>query len=308
MAPGQLYYHNMPRRLLIIIILLPGLSAMAGAAAPAYVLQLPPSVSTILVAETDTATLHRFSADQNGVVADETRRMSIGEHGVAKQRTGDRRTPLGIYFVVEELDTSSLHEKYGPVAFPLDYPNVWDSINNRTGYGIWIHGVTPGDGARPERDTDGCIALPNDQLLSLKPYLSPAQTPVIVTRQMQSIGAKEVEATRQLLLDALDRWANAYRSGDWNRFLSLYANEFVYRGMSRDEWFTYRLHTVGSRRIEEFTVADVLLLADPEETNLYLSRFRQRVTENGRTVATTKRLYWRKTAAGGLQIVAEDNG
>jgi murein L,D-transpeptidase YafK len=234
--------------------------------------------------------------------------MSIGQNGVAKRRSGDRRTPLGIYFVVEELDTSNLHEKYGPAAFPLDYPNAWDAQNARTGYGIWIHGVTPDGGERPVRDTDGCIALPNEQLLSLKPYLDPLQTPVIVTRTMRMVSEREMDIVRGQLLEALDTWTGSYRVGDWNRYLSMYADEFVYRGMSRDEWFRYRLQTSGSRPIEDFAVDDVLLLADPEEEGLYLSRFRQQVTEAGHTVTTTKRLYWRESAGGGFQIVAEDNG
>lgn len=305
---GQLYYRNMLYRLFIVLLLLPGLTAKAEALTPAYVLKLPASVRTVLVAETATATLHRYRAAEGSLQAGDTRRMSIGQNGVAKQRTGDRRTPLGIYFVVEELDTSNLHEKYGPAAFPLDYPNAWDTLNDRSGYGIWIHGVTPGGGVRPERDTDGCIALPNDQLLSLRPYLAPMETPVIVTRQLRMVSEREAEITREQLLEALDAWVVSYRNGDWGRYLSLYTDEFVYRGMTRDEWIAYRLQTTGERSIEDFSVADVLLLADPEEEGLYLSRFRQQVTEAGLTVATTKRLYWRKAADGGFRIVAEDNG
>lgn len=88
----------------------------------------------------------------------------------------------------------------------------------------------------------------------------------------------------------------------------MYADDFVYRDMNRDEWMAYRLNTAGTRAIEDFAVDEVLLLADPEEDDLYLSRFRQTITESGRTLATTKRLYWRKSSAGRLQIVAEDNG
>ena len=305
---GQLYYRRMRCRCLIVLLLLQGLPLSGIAAVPAYVLQLPDAVRTILVAETSTATLHRYSADQGQLKAVEKRRMSIGQNGVAKQRTGDQRTPLGIYFVVEELDTSNLHEKYGPVAFPLDYPNAWDAFMERSGHGIWIHGVTPGAGARPERDTDGCIALPNEHLLSLKPYLTPLQTPVIVTREMHTADAAETSASRDELLAALADWTDSFRRGDWYRYFNLYASDFVYRGMSRPEWLAYRLLSSGSRRIEDFTVEDVLLLADPEENGLYLSRFRQQVTEAGRTVATTKRLYWRKSVSGDFRIVAEDNG
>jgi len=305
---GQLYYRGMLRRLLIVCLFLPWPVDGAEAVAPAYVLQLPESIRTVLIAETAAATLHRYTVDDGNLVIGDTQRMSTGQNGVGKVRSGDRRTPLGIYFVVEELDTSNLHEKYGPVAFPLDYPNAWDDARNRSGYGIWIHGVTPGGGTRPERDTDGCIALPNEELLSLKPYLEPLQVPVIVTRELQTVSVQQINETRQLLLTALEDWVDSFRSGDWHRYFSMYAEDFAYRDLDRDEWIAYRLKTAGTRIIEDYSVDDVVLLADPEEDNLYLSRFRQTITESGRILATTKRLYWRKSAAGELQIVAEDNG
>jgi murein L,D-transpeptidase YafK len=312
MRAGQLYYPDMIRRLLLGLFLLPQLLNAAvdepSVRLPGYVLQLPDSVKSVLIAETETATLHRYSVDMHGLLLREDRPMSIGQQGVGKQRTGDQRTPLGIYFVMEELDTSKLHEKYGPVAFPLDYPNAWDEANQKTGYGIWIHGVAPGSGPRPERDTDGCIALPNDELLSLEPHLTPLQTPVIVTRGIQTFSDEDAVAIRSELLAALALWTSSYRDGDWHRFLSLYTQDFVYRGMNREEWSAYRIQTLGSRRIDDFTVDDVLLIADPEDEGLYLSRFRQLVNEDGRKVATTKRLYWRKLPDGNLKIVAEDNG
>lgn len=294
--------------LLIAIAVLLCVPAKADEGSLAYVLQFPASVGTVLVAETSTATLHRYSARGDRLQVDDAQPMSIGQNGVAKQRSGDRRTPLGVYFVVEELDTKNLHEKYGPVAFPLDYPNAWDTRSQRSGHGIWIHGVTPGSGPRPTYDTDGCIALPNDRLLSLGPHLKPMQTPVIVTRKIETRPDAEITATRDSLLAALEQWTNSYRDGDWHQYLSLYSKEFAYRGMNYEEWTAYRMLTTASRSIEDFSISDILLLADPEEPGLYLSRFRQQITESGRTIATSKRLYWRVTPAGDYRIVAEDNG
>jgi hypothetical protein len=138
--------------------------------------------------------------------------------------------------------------------------------------------------------------------------LTPLQTPVIVARKIRWISTQEIEVTRDQLLAALKLWASSYRDGDWNRFLSLYSQDFAYRGMNREEWSAYRVQTVGARPIDDFTLDDVLLIADPEEDGLYLSRFRQRIKESGRTIATTKRLYWKKSPQGEFMIVAEDNG
>ncbi|MDH3410400.1 MAG: L,D-transpeptidase family protein [Gammaproteobacteria bacterium] len=294
-------------RLLLIVALLapPSLVAVEAEQRPAYLLQIPASVGTLLVAETDTSTLHRFdSRSKNSLQS----YMSIGQNGVGKQRPWDRRTPLGIYFVTERLDTQGLHERYGLAAFPLDYPNIWDRKNRRSGDGIWIHGVTPNGGRRPPLDTDGCIALPNDELLAIEDQLVPLVTPVIITRKIRWASPEQVAATRAELGSALETWANSFRAGNLHRYLSLYANDFRYRGMSRQDWAAYRLQTFNNAPVKEFELREVLLLADPEVNDLYLSRFRQRIVDDERTIVTIKRLYWRRSADGDLRIVAEDNG
>lgn len=299
----------MIRPLTLAVLLLPGvLAAQPGDGLPAYLLQVPETVAAIFVAETNTATLYRFEVGTTGPEYSDERYMSIGQNGVGKTRAWDRRTPLGIYFVNEQLDTSGLDEKYGPMAFPLDYPNVWDRSNERSGDGIWIHGASPHGGRRPPLDTDGCIALSNEELLALKDQLMPLVTPVIIARQISWLSSEQIAATRAELAAVLDLWAESRRSGDLHQYLSLYADEFEYRGMDRGEWAGYRLQTVSTTPIREFELQDVLLLADPEDSGLYLSRFRQIIVDGERTIVTTKRLYWRRTGDGALKIVAEDNG
>ncbi len=291
----------------IMLLMLPGLLA-AREQLPAYLLQLPAALETILVAEADTSTLHRFTVAAGRIEQHDERYMSIGENGVDKKRPWDRPTPLGIYFVTEQLDTSKLHERYGPVAFPLDYPNIRDRQKRRGGDGIWIHGVTSKGGRRPPRDTDGCIALPNDELLALQEQLLPTITPVIITRQIRWQGPDEIATTRDALSAALESWAASHRDGDLHRYLSLYAEDFVYRGMTRKDWSAFRLQSFSNAPVSQLELQDVLMLADPEEAGLYLTRFKQRIVTNDRTVTTTKRLYWRANTKGELRIVAEDNG
>ena len=299
----------MLRLLVLTALIVPGLAgSQQGELVPAYLLQLPASASVILIAETNTSTLHRLVVSRQGMTLDKKSYMSVGQNGVGKQRAWDRRTPLGIYFINEQLDTSKLHDRYGPTAFPLDYPNAWDRLLGRSGDGIWIHGVAPGSERRPALDTDGCIALPNDELLSVAGLLTPLVTPVIITRDLKWVNPQEVSSIRERLQAALDEWADSYLSGDLYRYLGLYSDEFQYRGMNKDEWSAYRLQTIGAREIRDFSLDDVLLLADPEEDGLYLSRFRQTIAYATHTVVTVKRLYWRESADGKLRIVAEDNG
>jgi murein L,D-transpeptidase YafK len=282
--------------------------AWAAGEQPAYLLEVPASLGTVLIAETGSSTLHYFQVGKGGAERIGGSYMSIGQNGVGKQRAWDRKTPLGIYFVNDQLDASRLHEKYGPAVFPLDYPNIWDRKRRRGGDGIWIHGVTPNAGRRPPLDTDGCIALPNDQLLELAPRLVPLATPVVITRDIRWAGPEQIAAARQELRDQLDGWLSSYVAGDLHRYLSLYADDFSYRGMSRDEWVAFRTQSFTQAPPERITLDEVLLLADPAEQGLYLARFRQVVAYEDRTVATIKRLYWRRATDGTLEIIAEDNG
>ena len=299
----------MIRLLAVLVLIAPSLAEPQQAGqVPAYLLQLPESVSTVLIAETNKSTLHRYVVTQQGTKLDDESYMSVGQNGVGKMRAWDRRTPLGIYFINEQLDTSKLHDQYGPTAFPLDYPNVWDHLLGRSGDGIWIHGVAAGGDRRPPLDTDGCIALPNDELLAVADLLTPLLTPVIITRDIKWISPQESASIRRRLQSVLDDWAGSYLSGDLHRYLNLYGEDFQYRGMSKDEWSVYRLRTIGKAQVREFYLDDVLLLADPEEAGLYLSRFRQTITDATHKVVTIKRLYWRESADGKLRIVAEDNG
>lgn len=275
---------------------------------PAYVLQMPASLNSLFIADTSKARLYRFEPSADGVQSSYESYISIGQEGVGKQKAWDRRTPLGVYFVVDQLDTSRMHEKYGLTAFPLDYPNTLDRKYERTGDGIWVHGVLPGGGQRPQLDTDGCIALPNEDLAKLQGDFIPLATPVIVTREMRWQDSASIAVLRSELADAVNDWAAANAASDLHAYLSLYDDAFSYRGMSLREWAALRLQAFAGRGEISFSIDELLLLADPEEEGLFLSRFVQTTSGSANGSRNIKRLYWRRNDANEWRIVAEDNG
>jgi murein L,D-transpeptidase YafK len=286
---------------LVVPILLPALCAAQNGKVPA-------SVSDVFIAETGSATLHRFRRSASGIVSVDERYISIGQNGAGKQRAWDRKTPLGVYFITERLDTRKMHAKYGVAAYPLDYPNAWDRYRKRTGDGIWLHGVDKNAVKRPPKDTDGCLALPNDDLLDLTDRLKPLKTPVIVTREMVWETPERIERTRSGLRAALESWRRSLEEKDLAAYLSLYAEKFRYREMDRDSWASYRLGAFAAREVGSVRLEDVILMADPEEPGLYLSRFTQEfVTDNG-PVRITKRLYWMRGEDDFWRIIAEGSG
>ncbi len=275
---------------------------------PAYLLELPDSVSDILIADVASASMRRFVRSGGNIVEKDQRYMSIGLNGTGKERAWDRKTPLGVYFITEKLDTSKLNDKYGAAAFSLDYPNARDRQKHRTGSGIWLHGVDHKNPDRPPRDTDGCLVLPNEEILLLAEVIEPLVTPVIVAREIVWATPDELEITRQEFRRMLDIWKNSLARGDLETYLSLYSDDFQYRKMDKDEWSSYRLGVFEARPLEGVRIDDVMLLADPEEPNLFLSRFTQVLLTAAGPVTTTKRLYWRREEGGDWAIVSEDSG
>jgi len=282
--------------------------SLADKGLPAALIRLPDSVTTVFIAETSTAEFHRFERSDSGIVHNGSFYMSIGEEGPGKKHSGDKRTPIGIYFVTEQLDTSKMHEKYGVTAFPLDYPNAWDQQADRGGDGIWVHGVDPQGGQRPERDTDGCIALANEDLQALAAEFEENVTPVLVTRAVSWGETSDNDSLKIELENRISEWAASKAEGDLFAFLSLYDKDFERWGMDKSEWSSLNLQSASQRAIREITLSELLLLAYPDEEGLYLSRFRQTVNDGEREIVSTARLYWRRDKSGALKIIAEDSG
>lgn len=303
--------------ILLAVMWLPGLAGAAedaapttgsGMLAPAYLLEVPDTVTDILIADAETATMHRFVRTSGGVIKRDQRYMSVGQNGMGKQRAWDKKTPLGVYFITERLDTSKLHDKYGVAAFPLDYPNAWDLYNNRTGDGIWLHGVDHKNPNRPPLDTDGCLSLPNEEILVLADRLQPLVTPVIVARHLEWADPEQLQGIREEFRLALDIWRQSQQQGDAETYLSLYADDFRYQGMDRQAWAAWRAGVFAINPLREVQISNLLLVADPEVGDLFLSRFTQLTVTKSGPVKTTKRLYWRRSEDHSWRIVSEGAG
>ena len=105
----------------------------------------------------------------------------------------------------------------------------------------------------------------------------------------------------------LEQWRASQEQGDLLTYLSLYDDEFRSRGMDKEDWSAYRLGAFGARNLDAVDLHDVMLLADPEEKELFVSRFQQTLTTAQGSVTTRKRLYWLRNGSE-WHIVSEDAG
>ena len=232
--------------------------------------------------------------------------ISIGKNGSRKRRKGDKRTPLGVYFVTERLPGEGLPDRYGPVAFPVDYPNAWDRRHQRTGSGIWLHGVASRSYSRPPQDSDGCVALINEELEQLSPLLEPGKTPVVIGEDAEWVEYDELLTRRTEAAETLEQWRRDWESGNVEKYLSHYDDEFIGGNMKIDAWRDYKRRVSKNKTNITVELDDISIFSYPDEDGLLVVTFKQHYESNNFNGNARKRQYWRKGADDRWRIVNED--
>ncbi|MFI3138538.1 MAG: L,D-transpeptidase [Methylococcaceae bacterium] len=143
---------------------------------PSEIVYLGQQYPHVLVADISKSRLYVYN---NKLALVNSFYMSVGRGGAGKEKVNDGKTPLGTYFIDKRIDGESLPDKYGDAAYPLNYPNAWDKIKGKTGYGIWLHGTAKASYSRVPNATEGCISLANDDLKAIERYIT-ENTPIII--------------------------------------------------------------------------------------------------------------------------------
>lgn len=230
------------------------------------------------------------------------------EQGDKKFR-GDNRTPEGIYYIVDKKEGTSLAQKwgvsarkYGPRAFVLDYPNIFDKRQRKTGSGIWIHGVDSNDRMQRPFDTEGCVALKNEDVLDISQYVSEFQTPVVIVDEMQLMSHDSAQKEKNKVIKMIEFWRKSWENSDFNSYLSLYSENFQSLGKDKEGWLKYKSKLSKLRKGDiKVQISEPKILAF---RNQLLVEFFQRYTSPDKEDIGRKFLYLRKEGEG-FKIIAE---
>ncbi len=163
---------------------------------PDVLIEAVPDRGKVLVADAAPSRLYLFDRSDGGWTMSGDWYVSIGRGGTAKQREGDLKTPLGVYFVTMWLADRYLPDLYGAGALGLNYPNEWDRRRNRNGYGIWIHGEPRGLRSRPPRWSQGCLTISNSALGILVEAIDRESVPVIIGERLRWLAPGDHESRR----------------------------------------------------------------------------------------------------------------
>jgi murein L,D-transpeptidase YafK len=219
---------------------------------------------------------------------------SVGKLGMDKSTEGDRRSPTGIYYLINQYEPKQLFDIYGDGAIALNYPNEHDRRQGRTGSGIWLHGTPKDNFARITRATDGCIALANPDLQWLKTRIDMRRTPIVVAQRLQWVSPDEARKPHQDFEAALERWRRAKSSGAAANVSFFYTPDFTSFGKPLDQWMPQlqsEIQRIGNRELELKDLS-YLYWRDASAANAEVMVVTFGELARGETRGATKRQYW----------------
>lgn len=248
-----------------------------------------------LLVDLDRSRIYVF-ANNNGVPTFVTDfYISMGKNGPAKQREGDQKTPVGVYFVTES--KNRLPDFYGPGAFPISYPNEWDRIQSKSGHGIWLHGTPSDTYSRPPRATDGCVVLTNDDLKNLARFVQVGYTPVVITRNTRWLPEAEWRDQRDSFRAAVERWRTDWESRDVERYLAHYSDKFQADGRNHAAWAQHKRNAVGQKSFIKVGVENLSAYVFRAPEDMVSVTFEQNYQSSTISTRMWKRQYWVRDGA-----------
>lgn len=226
--------------------------------------------------------------------------VGLGKQGIQKNAEGDHKTPIGIYTIIDHYTDNQLGELYGIGAYPLDYPNQWDHLKNRTGSGIWLHGVPRTTYSRPPRSSRGCVTISNQLFALLGSFIQIKNTPLILADRLVWLTRAEWQSQNQhrQLLDKIQEWELAWESLDIERYLATYHSDFKTQKMNLKTWENKKRKTHRFKNYIQIDISDIDLIRYPGEKDLILTRFTQTYKSNNYHDIRNKEQYWQRTESG----------
>ncbi|MBX9768626.1 MAG: L,D-transpeptidase family protein [Bdellovibrionales bacterium] len=185
-----------------------------------------------------------WSLEGDSIVKSAEYPSDLGKKTGDKTAEGDHRTPEGIYFFQKMLEGPSLaFNLYGVRAFPLDYPNVFDQRQGKTGDGIWLHAIP--DTETLERGSRGCVVVRNDSILALSPYITLKRTPILIFDHVQTTQASALQARKLETDQWLSQWKRTWESKDLNAYMAFYSEQFESLSKNKAQWKDYKSGLAG---------------------------------------------------------------
>ncbi len=233
--------------------------------------------------------------------------MTVGKSGMGKNLEGDLRTPIGVYHVTAYLPGNALPDRYGSGAFPINYPNRFDKLKNRTGYGIWIHGTETDNYNRVPLASDGCVSLSNDEFLEISRYINTdGSTPVIIAEDFQWISPEQQKQSREYFLSLIKTWKNDWASRNHAKYIRHYSNsDFSSGKLDFESWSDHKRKVNAGKKYITINIENLRMFTYPGEQNMLMMTFQQKYNSDNYQNTSAKTLFWKQNDNNQWKIIYE---
>ena len=216
--------------------------------------------------------------------------ISVGLSGIEKTIEGDKRTPLGVYYITSTLNPADLPDLYGVGALPINYPNPLDVQRGKTGSGIWLHGTPSDQFVRAPQASDGCVVLSNPDLQRLLKTVQIRTTPVVIAQSLQWVQPDTLSDDREQFQSVLEAWRQARGTGNMADLKAFYSSRFMHQGRDLDQWWPRVEGELRANGARELQMKDLSVLRWRDQEDTMVVTFGEVATGQSRGV--TKRQYW----------------
>lgn len=249
-----------------------------------------------------TRTLSIWKNSENGPVFVEAHAADMGRVEGDKRVLGDKKTPEGIYFFQTTHRENALDfNEYGSQAYTMDYPNLFDRREKKTGSGIWLHAIP--DTKTLYRGSRGCVVVRNEVIQSLEQYITYKKTPIIVVKQANYTPLANYLAQQEEVINWLEKWRESWEAMELDKYMSHYDESFYSTKM---DWETWKRFKSGLNEKYEYIRVQMAKPTIYIHNNEVVVRFLQGYNSDKNSDFGEKTLHLKKQPDGEFKIIAEN--
>lgn len=216
--------------------------------------------------------------------------ISVGLSGIEKTIEGDKRTPLGVYYITSTLNPADLPDLYGVGALPINYPNALDVQRGKTGSGIWLHGTPSDQFVRAPQASDGCVVLSNPDLERVLATVQIRTTPVVIAPSLQWVQPDALIGEREQFETVLDAWRRARSDGKLDDLKGFYSTRFLNQGRDLAQWWPRVEGELRASGARDLKIKDLSMLRWNDQEDTMVVTFGE--VAAGQSRGVTRRQYW----------------
>jgi len=246
---------------------------------PNFNIQLSQKYKYLIYVDVKSSRLFTYKNDNGRLVFNSDHYVSIGKNGFDKKYEGDKRTPVGMYFLKNKIKRK-LPDLYGDGAYRINYPNAYDKLNKYTGSGIWIHGTPQNTYSRAPQSSDGCLVLSNFDLKKIASILNTPDTPIIISNKSLK-DSNTLINRKQTILNKVENWKKYWVKKDFNSYIKFYEKNAMYGNQAYKNWMLKKKDVINKSRNIDIKLSNISIFEYPNiENEMVLVNFDQDYKSN----------------------------